>query len=107
MYCLLPSVCLAVCLRLCIGFFSLFLSLSVCIYVLHSIFKGAGRGWWGQFTTRTGGFHAHNAAQFRRTGTFPQRTVACRAEISAIIAWVQERFPEAVAFNARLAERNG
>ena len=60
-----------------------------------------GSGWWGQFTSRTGGFHANNAADFRRTGKFPHATVACRADISAIIDVLHQRFPEAVAFNAR------
>ena len=58
-----------------------------------------GSGWWGQFTTRAGGFHGRNAASFRATGDFPYPPVACRASLADIVAHLRARAPSLDADN--------
>jgi hypothetical protein len=50
--------------------------------------------WWGQFITRTGGFHFKNGDVLRQTGEFPFPCVCCRCSLDAFQAHLQKDFPK-------------
>ena len=58
-------------------------------------------GHWGQFTTRTGDFHAKNGASFRATGEFPYPSLGCSDGIDAVLDHLRSSFTESVAYNRR------
>ena len=55
-------------------------------------------GHWGQFTDRRGDFHARNGARFRETGELPFPSSRCECPIGEVLAHLEDRFPEAVAY---------
>jgi hypothetical protein len=51
-----------------------------------------GKGWWGQFIDRRGGFHRANADHLRRTGRFPYPVLNCTCSIASLRRHLKERF---------------
>ncbi|MYE89232.1 hypothetical protein F4X33_09585 [Candidatus Poribacteria bacterium] len=56
-------------------------------------------GHWGQFTDRSGDFHARNGALFRETGEFPFANLQCECPIDEVLAYLKGSFPEVVQYN--------
>lgn len=62
-------------------------------------------GHWGQFTDRTGDFHARNGAAFRKTGEFPYPSRSCTDRIDAALDHLRASFPESLEHNRKHHQR--
>ena len=51
-----------------------------------------GKGWWGQFIDRRGGYHRRNGDHLRRTGRFPYPVLNCTCSVDALRQHLAERF---------------
>jgi len=51
-----------------------------------------GKGWWGQFIDRRGGYHRRNGDHLRRTGRFPHPVLNCTCSLDALRWHLAERF---------------
>ena len=56
-------------------------------------------GHWGQFTDRSGDFHARNGALFRETGEFPFANMQCECPIDEVLTYLKGNSPAAVECN--------